>query len=126
MLHANKFVARIDEFMHAADLFGESKRFVSYSKFELKLGVIDDSVIQELFLKFVEEVESDGSYIVFAAVKSVDGKDPKERVFKLMPGINTVSVYQYNDLKWGLLSDVLKRLGYKVKTDERMIVESVS
>ncbi|MDD5649080.1 MAG: hypothetical protein PHF86_01495 [Candidatus Nanoarchaeia archaeon] len=108
-----------NNFMHAGDVFEKGKHLARL----YQIKVTGDPDLDKLCenIKNVYEKASEG-YVLFVAIRNIDEiRCKKPRVF-LKEGIHSIS----NGHEWGLFRNILLDMGYKPKTNEHMIVESVS
>ena len=108
-------------FMHAGDVFENGKHFAYYFQVEID----GDPNLDKLCENLKNAYEQSGGYILFAAIRTIDGVKSKEPKAFIKEGIQTISMYQNGTLGWSLFNDLLIKLGYETKTNEYMMVESV-
>ena len=115
-----------NDFMHAGDVFESGKQLAQYESIEIDGN--DKINIEELIPNIRNAWESPkgmNGYIVFAAIRSIDGKRCIEPRPYFMQNIQTISMYKNGKLCWSMFKDILYNLGYKAITDEHMRVTSV-
>jgi hypothetical protein len=112
-----------NEFMHCGDVFEKGKQLAEHFQIVVS-GKPDLDKLCENFKNAFEKA-SEG-YILFVAIRSIDGIRSKEPKAYIKEGIQTLSMMQHDTLGWSLFKDVLTHLGYEVKTNQYMMVESVS
>lgn len=108
-----------NNFMHAVDVFEEGKHLARLFQMEVTGNPNLDKLCENI--KNVYEKASEG-YVLFVAIRSIDNIRCKESQIFLKEGIQSIS----NGYKWSLFRNILLDMGYNPKTNEHMIVESVS
>ena len=109
----------VNTLMHSADMFEEGKELIKHEHlsastspgipFEVSAEALKTAVIEKGF-----------TIIFFAALRK------EEAYIYFKKGVQSLSMEQDGVLKWGLFSDILKRLGFKVEIDARMRVINVT
>jgi hypothetical protein len=120
----NSMMKLQNELMHAADVFENGKQFADFSQVEIVSHGLPNTAIICTSLK--NSYERAGGYVLFAAIRSVDGKRCEEPKAYIQNGIQTITMLQNGELGWALFKDLLEHLEYEVETDEFMHVESVT
>lgn len=112
---------KINEFMHAVDVFEAGKQHGEYQNINFQITGRDEpnwqSVVNEIFEKSTEQFN-----VLFVSIRKVDGKTPDESFVRFKEGVQTIS----DGKKWGLFSNCLNQLGYQCETNDTMHVTSIS
>jgi hypothetical protein len=112
-----------NDFMHCGDVFEKGKHLAEH----YQIVVTGNPNLEKLCENYKNAYEkASGGYILFVAIKSIDGKRTKEPKAYIKEGIQSISMVQNGELGWSLFKDLLTHLGYEVKTNQYMMVESVS
>jgi hypothetical protein len=112
-----------NNFMHCGDVFEQGKQLAEH----FQLTVTGNPNLDMLCENVKNAYEKAGEgYILFVAIRSIDGERSKEPKAYIKEGIQTLSMEQNGTLGWSLFKDILTHLGYEVKTNEHMMVETVS
>lgn len=129
-LGGDKNVKFMNDMMHAGDVFEKGKQFAVHNRFVLT-GTItqnlfgpEDEELNNVCSKLANASIKSGGYAVFVGIRSVNGKRVEPRAW-FMPEIQSISMYQGENLGWALFKDILSHLEYNVKTDQYMRVISV-
>jgi len=117
----NKTAQFTDQMMHYADMFEQGKRFAIYKQMSI-IGDPDLNKLCEIVKKALEDTDN---YVLFLSIRSIDGIRTKEFKPLFEKGIHTISTIQNDKLGWILFADMLKALGYEVKTNKNMMVASI-
>lgn len=102
--------------MHAFDAFESFKQLAAHSQF--KIEIEDEADLYTLTEKIKNQLKSGEINVVFLSVRLIDGQINNKIPPYIQPGTSAIS----DGKKWGLFSDMLKKLDYKVETDENMRV----
>lgn len=112
---------RINEFMHAVDVFEHGKQFVYHDGFIIT-GNPDLSKLCEVIANAYEKC---GGYAVFVGIRNINGKRAENPHAYFMKNVQSVSMNQGKNSGWALFKDILEQLGYVASIDEKMRVISV-
>lgn len=114
-----------NEFMHAADVFEQSKELVMHDRTTLITSDLEKTLasLHENYKKSVEQV---GGYVIFIGICHVNGKEYKDTNCFFKEGVRSVSMLQKGTLGWGVFKDILTKLGYDVVTTNDMKVIKVN
>lgn len=119
----DKMLKLQNNFMHCGDVFEKGKHLSEHFKITITGKPNLDKLCENFKNSF--EKASEG-YILFVAIRSINGERCKEPKAYIKEGIQTLSMVQNGELGWSLFRDILSQLGYEVKTNQYMMVESVS
>jgi hypothetical protein len=117
IFYGTKEAKGINELMHALDVFEAGKRLALFER----LTVSGNPDVNKLPDNIKKSYEKAGGYVLFVAVRTIDGKKPKKLSAWFQDGIQSIS----DGNKWGLFKDLLEQLGYEVGTDEHMRVTTI-
>lgn len=117
VIHGNKW---INDFMHAADTFEESKILGNHSYMEVE--VEDDCNIFTLAEELASLYTKSGEVVSFVGLDKIDGKPIYYGTHYFKPGLQTIS----NGKQWGMACEMITKLGYKVETNERRIITKIN
>ena len=109
---------KLDDLMHASDVFENSKRLGKYH--QVIITANSDVDLSSLVNNIKEALESTEALVIFVALRSIDSKPCIDNTSYLMEGVSSIS----NGKQWGLLKDFLESIGYKTTCDDRMRVTS--
>jgi hypothetical protein len=113
----------VDQFMHMGDVFEKGKRFGTHC--EIVITCSNDPTAEQLIMickQIKAAMESEKGYVLFIAVKSVNGKRIEDPQAIIEEGIQTIS----DGKKWGLFRDHLLVRGYQAETNEFMCVTKIT
>jgi hypothetical protein len=116
-------LAQMDRLLHALDVFEPSKHYVIHSR--IRIEVSDKNPILNSKDFFVEESIKRGGYVLFCAIRKIDGLRINDDKIHFAKDVNTVTVRQDEKFGWLLFKEMLEQLDYTVTTDERMFITSV-
>jgi len=116
-----------NEFMHAVDLFSNSKQLASHIR--IVITTTNPNISTGLIQKNIKKIiESQGGYVLFIGICHVNGKKYDDQNYYLKKGINILSMIneKTKQLGWTTFKDVLNQLGYKVETTQDMKVIKIN
>jgi len=111
---------KINEFMHAADVFEKGKQLGEHQNMNFEITGKDEPNWQEIVDKIFESSSKEFN-ILFVSIREIDGKTPKESFVRFKEGVQSIS----NGKQWGLFSDCLNQLGYQCEVNDIMHVTSI-
>ncbi len=122
-LGGNKHQNLINQMMHHVDMFPPGKQLAKYELLMVKGSPDLDRLCQNIAMAW----EKAGGYVIFIAIRKVNGKTANDPQAYFMKGIHSITMKdEYTPLGWALFRDILKQLGYVTQTDENMHVTSIS
>ncbi len=107
-----------NDFMHASDVFEQSKQLASHDF--VKISGTPEMNFEKMAETVVNAYKEAGQNVVFVCIRMIDGVWCNKYPAYLMQGVNSIS----NGNQWGLFKDMLETLGYHVEYNERMQVLS--
>lgn len=122
LFSVNKTGSKINELMHAADLFEPGKILANHDQ----IIVEGKPNLEKLCENLRAAWEEQGGYVVFAGINSINGIKSKGHPVYFKEEVQSLSMVQNNDLGWGLFKEILEKLGYEVETDQTMHVTKVT
>lgn len=114
IIHGDK---KVDQFMHACDVFEAFKVLGEHNSLEVEGDGID---LDNLCENIKNSYEKSGRIVSFVAIKRVGATYTNEYKNYIRPGTAAISTGH----QWGMLHKILSGLGYKVETDSQMRVIS--
>ena len=117
----DKMTTMQNEFMHAADVFEKSKHMASYKQMDVTTQNLEHT-LSTIHGNLKSAIESKDGYIVFIAIKEVNGEPYKDDNIIFTSGVRIISTGS----KWFVFKDVLEQLGYSVETDKTMVVTNIN
>jgi hypothetical protein len=111
---------RINDFMHAADVFEQGKQLGKYECMEVT-GTAEINIFN-LINVLKNALENCDKNVVFIGIRSIDDLIFNFPAPYIMKDVQSIS----DGSKWGLFRDQLIRLGYEVETDQFMRVTSAT
>lgn len=122
MIGGTKFDKQREAFMHYADIFDPGKRLGKKSRLVLKTAIYPTPEQLDIICENIKKaILSVDGYVLFIAVRHIDGlrlKDPRAIIEQ---GVQTIS----DGKKWGVFKDYLLQMGYLAETNEFMVVTKV-
>jgi hypothetical protein len=115
--------AKVNEFMHAADVFENFKQYAILNEVEMDVTFGDDEIERaENTINILKDaLEKSGQNVVFIAIKTIDNVRRTMKNY-LKENVSVISTGE----QWVMFSELLKKLGYKVETNDQMQVISVN
>lgn len=115
--------ARIDQFMHACDVFEPFKRIGKCNTIEVvtkkRIGLVKQ---RNLVSGVANALEANGMVVSFIAIRSIDGEKVEKSANYISPGVSVIS----DGKRCARLSDILSFHGYSVETDQYFNVLSAT
>ena len=115
ILGGNKETKMINDMMHTADMFEKGKQFAIHESLVVR-GAPDLSKLCE---RIADAWKEAGGYIVFAGIRTINGKRAKRSYSYFMEDVHSISMRQ-KTLGWALFKDILSQLGYEAEVDKNM------
>jgi hypothetical protein len=115
----DKMMKLQNNFMHACDVFEKGKHLGQHLQLEATGNPNMEKLCENV--KNAYEQASEG-YVLFIAIRTIDGERCKEPQAIFNKGIQTIS----DGSNFGLFKNILKQLGYEAETNEYMMVESIA
>jgi len=113
--------AKLNDVMHAADIFEDFKQLATYQELTLDVSFNDDEIerAQKTIDHVVNALTQSGMNVTFVSIKAIDNIPVKMNNY-IKPGISVIS----QNKKWYMFHEFLTKIGYDVKTDNNMQVLS--
>ena len=111
---------KINEFMHAADVFEESKQLAEHNQFDIVCQTEGDIKYDLLIKEMVKAFNEAGRNIIFLSIRKINGLLVNEFAPYIKEGVKSISTGK----KWGVFKNMLETLDYEVETTETMVVKS--
>ena len=112
-----------NDMAHATGIFEPGKIFCNYAA----IATMSPNCSKDLITAICTKIESEGGYVVFAGVRLINNRRPKEPVYHMMQGVHTLAMRMniFNNIASLRFVEALAIPGWYAEHDENYIVKSV-